>query len=301
MRTDDARLNILVFLIATTLVFVGLVAFARYPALFTRGREYRAVFDNVTGLNRGDEVRYGGLLVGTVTDIELDPADPTRIEVRFSVRRKTPVHVDTHATITQVGLLGEPFLNLVPGQAHTPAAPAGTTLASDENLSFQDAMTRLARFMDRTDTLFATLDRFDPGTTIARLDRTLARVETLVEKTDSRTDRAFTTLEGTGKQLSDVLARTDRLLVVVDTLVRASGPGLADTQREALLTLRETRQLVADVRDGLQQEGGVDQLMRNLAVATDNLARLSTRLERDPTSVLKRRELPRKTVGPSLR
>ena len=31
-----------------------------------------------------------------------------------------------------------------------------------------------------------------------------------------------------------------------------------------------------------------------LAVATDNLARLSTRIERDPTSVLKQRALPKK-------
>jgi hypothetical protein len=41
--------------------------------------------------------------------------------------------------------------------------------------------------------------------------------------------------------------------------------------------------------------------MRNLAITSDNLARLTERLERDPTSVLKSRRAPDKPVGPGLR
>ncbi|HKG92839.1 MAG TPA: MlaD family protein, partial [Gemmatimonadaceae bacterium] len=118
------------FLGSAILVFGVLVAFSKFPQLkiFKRGREYQTVFDNVAGLNRGDEVRYGGLLVGAVTDIALDRSDPTRLVVTFRVRRSTPVHVDTRASITQVGLLGEPYLNLQPGDRRTAEAPEHTTL-----------------------------------------------------------------------------------------------------------------------------------------------------------------------------
>lgn len=301
MRSDDARFNILVFLAVAGAVFFALVAFARYPGLLSRGHEYRTAFRSVAGLNRGDEVRYGGLLVGTVTEMDLDPQDPSRVVVQFTVRRNTPVMLDTKARVAQVGLLGEPYLDLEPGQNGATRAPEHAMLPSAETLSLQEAMTRLARFIERTDTLVSVLRTVDIQAPLDQLDQTLARVETLVETTGRRSDRVLAQVEGAGEQLNELLARSDRVLASVDTTLRTAGPGFADTQREALAALRETRQLVADIRDGLQQRGGVDQLVRDLAVTTDNLARLTTRLERDPTSVLKRRELPRKTVGPSVR
>lgn len=301
MRSDDARFNILVFLAVAGAVFFALVAFARYPGLLSRGHEYRTAFRSVAGLNRGDEVRYGGLLVGTVTDMQLDERDPTRVVVEFTVRGNTPVNVDTRARVAQVGLLGEPYLDLEPGRPGATRAPEEAMLPSTETLSLQEAMTRLARFIERTDTLVTTLRTVDLEAPLARLDQTLARVEALVTTTGDRADRVLVQVEGAGRQLNEVLERSDRVLAVVDTTVRMAGPGFSETQREALATLRETRQLVADIRDGLQQRGGVDQLVRDLAVTTDNLARLTTRLERDPTSVLKRREPPRKTVGPKVR
>ena len=301
MRSEDARVNILVFLAASAAVFFALVAFARYPGLFARGHEYRTTFRDVSGLNRGDEVRYGGLLVGTVTDMELDPADPTRVIVQFKVRESTPVRADTRATVAQVGLLGEPYLDLNPGRPSAPVAAEGAMLPSTETLSMAEAMSRLARFIERSDTLVSALSGLDVEASLARLDRTLQRMESLVATTGARTDRVLAGAERATGQLGDVLQRSDRVLALVDTTLRTAGPGFADTQREALATLVETRQLVADIRDGLQQQGGVDELVRNLAVTTDNLARLTSRLERDPTSILKRREVPRKTIGPSVR
>ena len=301
MRSDDARVNILVFLAVAGAVFIALVLFARYPGYFAGGLEYRTAFHSVAGLNRGDEVRYGGLLVGTVTEMDLDPDDPTRVLVRFSVKEKTPVMVDTRATVSQVGLLGEPYLDLEPGQPGAPRAKEGTLLPSSETLSMQEAMTRLARFIDRSDSLMTRVEGLDVSAPLARLDRTLARVEALVENTGQRSDRVLAQVERAGGQLSSVLERSDRLITVLDTTVRTAGPGLADTQREAVATLREARQLVSDIRDGLKQQGGVDQLVHDLAVTSDNLARLTTRLERDPTSVLKRREPLRKTAGPTAR
>jgi hypothetical protein len=42
-------------------------------------------------------------------------------------------------------------------------------------------------------------------------------------------------------------------------------------------------------------------MMHDLATTSDNMARLTTRLERDPLSVLQRRGVAQKSAGPSLR
>lgn len=304
-RPGEARFGIIWLLSGTLIVLAALLLLARYPGILHTGTEYRAVFKSVAGLNKGDEVRYGGLPVGSVTQMDIDPADPTHIIVAFRVKRNTPIRVDTRASITQVGLLGAPYLHLEPGARSAPPLPPGSTLATVENPSFQDAMRRLSDFLDRTDTLLRGAERFAAASPIERLDATLDRMDTLltIATTGSRTsfeqiDRTFSRVDTASAKLGKLMDRSERLLAALDTATRTAGPQLAATQREAVESLQEIHTLLADLRDALAQEGGVDQVVRNLAEASDNIARLTARVERDPASVLKQRALPNKPAGP---
>jgi phospholipid/cholesterol/gamma-HCH transport system substrate-binding protein len=297
----DPRLAIAVFFAVAGAVLLLLVAIARFPTIFSTGSEYRTVFRSVPGLTAGDEVRYGGMLVGSVEDMEIDSADPTRIVVSFRVRGDTPVRADTRATITQVGLLGEPYLNLEPGTARGEPLPEGSFVPSEESLTFQEAVSRLAAFFDRADTLLTGIERVADNDPWGRIDRTLARVERLIDSTSSGATRVVAQAEIASRRLGELIERTDRLVASMDTTFRGAESGIGETQQELVTTLRETRMLLASVREGLDAGGGVDRLVRNLTSASDNIARLSARLERDPTSLLKPRERPAKRVGPSLR
>jgi len=301
VRPNDPRFNIAAFIGVGVLLLAGLVLFARYPSLLNRGRRYEAVFNSVAGLSVGDQVRYGGLLVGVVTTMDLDDDSPTRIRVKFRVRRKTPVNTDTKASISQVGLLGEPYLDLRAGRPGAPPLDAGSTLPSDDNQSFQDAMNQLSRFFERTDTLFGALDEVAGGKPFERMERTLSRVEELVVTTTTGSARVLGQLDSAGIQLSRVLSRTDRLIARLDTTVETAGPELATAQREMVSALRDVRTLVSDVRDALNSGGGVEQVMRDVQTVSQNLARLTERVEQDPLNVLKRRAVTPKPAGPPAR
>jgi phospholipid/cholesterol/gamma-HCH transport system substrate-binding protein len=298
-RAERARVAVLVGV--GTIAFMGLMLFARRPLFLDRQREYRAAFRNVAGLNVGDEVRYGGVRVGSVTSLEIDSAPPSTIRVRLRVRRSTPVRAGTRASITQLGLLGQPYLALEPGAGGGPLLAEGATIPSEDNLSVQDAMRRLALSLDRADSVFATLDRLAQANPLARLDTTLARADTLVRGATAGSERLLARLDDASRQLATLLTRSERLVGVIDTAVAEARPGLTSTQREALETLRETRSLVVELRSALEQGGGVDQLVRNLNSASENFARLSSRLERDPSSLLQKRALPAKPSGPPIR
>ncbi len=275
-----------------------LVAFARYPSLFQRGQPYHSVFNSVSGINLGDEVRYGGLLVGSVTKLQLDPADPTHVLLTFNVRRGTPMRVDTHASITQVGLLGQPFLNLTPGSRTSAPLPPGGNVPSDANFTFQDAMVRLAVFLDKADTLMRGSERFMANTPFARIDRTLSRFDTLAQVASVGSTHAFAQLDTMSRALTQLLARTERMLSLVDTTLKGVRPDLAGSQREFVATMSEVRTSVRELRDVLQRGDRMENIMKNLSIATDNLARLSERIERDPSSVLKKKRTIDKPAGP---
>lgn len=298
-RSERTRVAVLVGI--GVISFIALVLFARRPVFLDRQREYQAVFENVAGLNVGDEVRYGGVRVGSITSLEIDSAPPSRIRVRLRVRRTAPVRADTRASITQLGLLGQPYLALEPGRGGGPQLAEGATIPSEDNLSVQDAMRRLAMSLDRADSAFATLDRLAQANPLARLDTTLARADTLVRGATVGSERLLARLDDASRQLATLLTRSERLVGVIDTAVAEARPGLSGAQREALETLRETRALVAELHEALDQGGGVNQLVRNLSSASENFAKLSARLERDPTSLLQKRALPAKPSGPAIR
>ena len=67
-------------------------------------------------------MRYsGGPKVGRVEKLRIDPQDPSRIEVTFSVQTDVPVKTDSKAKIMSLSPLGENHLEIMPGSAQ--AAP----------------------------------------------------------------------------------------------------------------------------------------------------------------------------------
>jgi phospholipid/cholesterol/gamma-HCH transport system substrate-binding protein len=297
-RNGDSRIGIFAFLGATALILFALVLVARYPSLLRRGPEYFAIFRSVPGLNLGDDVRYGGLLVGAVTKMELDPRDATRIRVTFRVKPATPIRRDTHASITQLGLLGQPYLNLSPGIDTSEVLRPGSEVSSEESLTFPDAMSRLGLFLDRADSLLGAGQRLAGSAPWDRLNHTLVRIDTLVGTASASSTRVLAALDTTSQRLNAILARTDRMVASADTTLQTARPTLTSTQQEMVATLRDLRSLVAELRVAVERGDRAEEIMRNLSVASDNLARFSERLDRNPTSLLKQQKPPAKAVGP---
>jgi phospholipid/cholesterol/gamma-HCH transport system substrate-binding protein len=78
------------------------------------GYELIARFDRVDGLQRGADVRIGGIKIGTVIDQNLDPTT-YQAEVRFTIRDDVKLPTDSSVAVASDGLLGGKYLSLVPG------------------------------------------------------------------------------------------------------------------------------------------------------------------------------------------
>lgn len=78
------------------------------------GYEVTAEFSNVGGLKPGDDVRIGGVRVGSVTDVGLDQNTYLAI-VHVGVDSDYKIPTDTVALISSESLLGGRYLSLQPG------------------------------------------------------------------------------------------------------------------------------------------------------------------------------------------
>ena len=75
---------------------------------------HTAQFSSVTGLNVGADVRIGGVNVGEVTAITLDPILLEAI-AHFTIRNEVRVPDDSSVQVVTDGLFGGKFLRVVPG------------------------------------------------------------------------------------------------------------------------------------------------------------------------------------------
>ena len=99
-------------------VAVFFVVFAYNTANIETVRGYlvTAKFDRIDGIREGSDVRMSGIKIGTVTNQKIDPQTYLAV-VRMSIDPTIRLPMDTSASITADGLLGDKYLALSPGGA----------------------------------------------------------------------------------------------------------------------------------------------------------------------------------------
>src|SRR5262245_39179755 len=100
-------------LIAIALLSVTAVAVS--GAFGRSGITHVAYFKFSGGVEPGTPVRYGGMRVGSVTGVRVDPNDSTRIEVQLVVEPRTPIKTDSVAKLSTLGPLSDNYIEISTG------------------------------------------------------------------------------------------------------------------------------------------------------------------------------------------
>ena len=111
-RAQKFRLGIFLVVISI-LMIIFLVLVAGNKIMEKRDTYYIKYQDlTVSGLQIGGPVRYHGIAIGRVDEINIDAEDVTSVIVVVSVKAGTPLKKDVSAALTPIGITG-----LLPGSA----------------------------------------------------------------------------------------------------------------------------------------------------------------------------------------
>jgi phospholipid/cholesterol/gamma-HCH transport system substrate-binding protein len=106
------------------------------------GKSVKIVFNDVSGLDDKSVVRVAGVRVGKVTGIrQIEGRAYVDVEITTD---DVELRQGASAAIASQGLLGEKYLELIPGPPGNPPLPQDTTLTGNQAVSF-DQVTKLAR------------------------------------------------------------------------------------------------------------------------------------------------------------
>jgi phospholipid/cholesterol/gamma-HCH transport system substrate-binding protein len=117
MITKEQKIRLSVFTTASLALFLLFLALLITPKLKSRGSPYLINFKgtSVNGLLVGAPVKYQGVEVGSVKQIEVHPDDLASIRVELDINKYFPVKTDMSATMTFAGITGSKFIELAGG------------------------------------------------------------------------------------------------------------------------------------------------------------------------------------------
>ncbi|MGB5645948.1 MAG: MlaD family protein [Muriicola sp.] len=144
-KTTSEKIRLGIFVIAGTLLLViAAYLIGNQQNLFGDTINIYTTFKNVSGLQKGNNVRYSGINIGTVTGIEMK--NDTTIRVRMVIQESMRDHIKTNAVaaIATDGLVGSMIINIVPGGVTAPLVTSGDEIQSLSRIATADMLSTLS-------------------------------------------------------------------------------------------------------------------------------------------------------------
>ena len=130
------------------LLVIGLFYVGKQKNMFASVFTLKIIFNNVSGLKPGNNIRFGGINIGTVESIVL--ITDTSVLVNLSI--KTEVHKFIHrnaiASIGSEGLMGDRVIVISPGAGEMPPVKENEILASTAPVETDQILAGLKKSAD---------------------------------------------------------------------------------------------------------------------------------------------------------
>jgi phospholipid/cholesterol/gamma-HCH transport system substrate-binding protein len=156
--TSSQKLKLGLFVIIGTILFVVAVyLIGQKESMFTKTFTISAYFQNVNGLQKGNNVRYSGINIGTVNSIEM--INDSTIKVAMNIEEKiiTNIKKNAIATIGSDGLVGNMIVSIVPGTGSASTIENGDIIESFSKIGASDILNTLSTTGENTAILTAKL------------------------------------------------------------------------------------------------------------------------------------------------
>jgi phospholipid/cholesterol/gamma-HCH transport system substrate-binding protein len=309
-------------------VVLGLLVLAA-TAYFVRSTQnvrgqvvYTTYFRYAGGIAAGTPVLFGGIRVGQVTSVRPAPADPTQIEVRFTVRHGTPVNEQCMVRVGSVSLMSSPVLLLTTGsndarrlndgdvvQSQEAVAPDEiarrvATLAATANDLLLDFRRQLPPLFTEARAVLANIDQITGGRNQQQIESVLTELNTFLKRESPKiaritdrvaalADHADAVAESAGPLLSNIDATVTNANATLDAIREPLTRDLTEMER----TLQDARALLASVQEVVRSNDvDVAETVRAVHAAAENLRAFTEILKQRPWNLIRTAQPPDRRV-----
>ncbi|MDQ3048693.1 MAG: MlaD family protein [Bacteroidota bacterium] len=127
-----------IFLLIAGIYFIG-----QKQRLFSDVFRVSGVFNTVNGLQVGNNIRFSGINVGTVENIEIISDTSVRVDMMIDKDVQKFIKKDAKAIIGSEGLMGNKTINIAPGTMNFPMIEDQAVMGTSEPVDFDAILAQL--------------------------------------------------------------------------------------------------------------------------------------------------------------
>lgn len=243
-----------IVLFVVGILFVGKVDVFGKPQMTITGD-----FEQVNGLKNGNQVKFSGVAIGTVSDIEITPKG---VVVSMKVDDNTKIPSDSRFTLGSDGFLGDKFIQISPGSSKV-YLHDGDAVKGEGADAMDKAMHSAQKLMAGTEQMLQSINNIigDPQTQSAlkySLQSTATMADNAVAITQNMADvtaqlnaaaQQFNADGNAGEDMRAILTNIKQTTERVDNMARTMEGTVTDPKAQDNLkeTLHNTAQISARV------------------------------------------------------
>jgi phospholipid/cholesterol/gamma-HCH transport system substrate-binding protein len=150
MKTETTnRTKLGLFVLIGILLFVAAIYFiGAKQQLFNSTFRVTTTFNDVSGLQVGNNVRFAGITVGTIENIEILNDTTVKVDMVVDSKVKQFIRKDSKAVIGSDGLMGSKIMNILPGTSNTDEISHNDVIASVPPLNMDEIVAKLRTTVD---------------------------------------------------------------------------------------------------------------------------------------------------------
>ncbi len=216
-----------------------------------RPQKVSAVFDSVAGLDTKSKVRIAGVPKGTVTDIRL--LDNGKAEVAMDIDRDVKLHQGATARVVNLGLLGEKYVELIPGPPSAPPLPEGQEIRGFQTASIDDVTNQISAIANDVKAITESLRSVMTGPQgerrlqeiVENVQQITAQVRELVAANRTNVDATL----GNAREITAELRKSiPRLSESIEKVANSLSGTLGENRQDIRLVVENLRKLSVDLR-----------------------------------------------------
>lgn len=127
------KIKIGLFVVVSILLLVaGVFLIGSKKSMFASTFDAWGTFKNTGGLQVGNNIRFGGVNIGTVKNIRILSDTVIRVDMVIQSDKREFIKNDVVATVGSDGLMGDKLLTIMPGSPSAPLLAPGSKMRTEE-------------------------------------------------------------------------------------------------------------------------------------------------------------------------
>jgi len=126
--------------IGLTIFLLGIFTLGGQQKSFSKSIQISAVFDDVAGLKKGNNIWFSGVKVGTISNIHFTGASQVNVTMRIDQSTQPYIHRNAGVRISSDGLIGNKIIVIDGGSPQAPIVQDGDVLQAEKLLSTDDML-----------------------------------------------------------------------------------------------------------------------------------------------------------------